>query len=1118
MATYYVAQLNGNDANDGLSLGYPFKSLHYAFNQLEAGDTLYMRGGYDFREMGSSSTGISVSSINGTSGSHITVTNYNNESVTLDCQDLTANSQRIGLNMDGCDYWDITGLNIKGVTDSPPEEYDYPGPGMEIVDCTNITFTLCSVHDCANGFITYQGDEIHYINCDSYQNADTKDGGDLANGFYTRVTDGSSIYYEGCKAWLNSDDGWDCFVSGTTMGDGFILWNNCWAFENGHWGAITGNGAGFKSGKTTAEATGGVQRVFTNCLSINNDGIGFDESQDQTDGYSIPHTIFNCISAGNGDVAFNFRDDEGASSSEHVDIIRNCISYDESLSWTGFGNNTVDHNSWQDSISFSSADFVSVDYSELHTARKASGDLPDIGLFQLVDDTGELYQAGVNVSLTNDGRGNPYLNPPSIEAFEYGSSTFIPVTSITVTGAGSATTITVDNGTLQMEAAILPVNATNQTVAWYKTNGTGEAVISSSGLLTAISDGIVVPRAVATDGSGVYDEIDITISNQAANIYVTSIVVSDLGGGVITINQGTLQMSATVYPFNATVKTYTWSVVAGTGTASISAGGLLTAITDGTVTARATATDGSAIAGDKEITISNQTTSYSSLLDGIVSYWPLDELSGTFYDRVGVNHLDHIIGVEHDVNTGNGQGALFIVEDDSANYYGSGINPSQGASLALWCKFDVLPSSTLNDQYLFRLTCSGSPYETFAVKLRDIDSKFRFLVNDEDDNQLNVVTSGAAVTGLLYHVVCVAEVGAAIRIYINNVRTNSGEGNLAAALHLTDEQVCIGNGYAGDIRAAGAGINKVHFWNRPLTDAEVDDLFGGLVWPFLVTIPVTSITVTGAGSATTITTNEGTLQMSAAVLPVDATDDSVTWSVIAGTGLGTIDSSGLLTADINGTVTVRAAANDGSGIYGEIVITFSNQDIVYKNIAPIGWHVPIQTDFETLVSYIGGYTHGGDLKETGTDSWLTPNTGATNTTGFTAKGSGYRGGSDGVFYYLKRFLFLQSSTALVNKAQGLSLNNTTGDASYAQDAEGFNSGYPICCIKDSASLTHGQTSTVTDIDGNVYPTICIGTQEWMAVNLKVTRYNDGTLIPEITGNAAWVALTTGGRCWYNNTE
>lgn len=60
--------------------------------------------------------------------------------------------------------------------------------------------------------------------------------------------------------------------------------------------------------------------------------------------------------------------------------------------------------------------------------------------------------------------------------------------------------------------------------------------------------------------------------------------------------------------------------------------------------------------------------------------------------------------------------------------------------------------------------------------------------------------------------------------------------------------------------------------------------------------------------------------------------------------------------------------------------------------------------------------------------------------------------------------------------------------------------------------------TMTDIDGNVYKTITIGNQTWMAENLRTTKYNDGTTIPNITDNTAWKVLTTGAYCTYNNSS
>lgn len=58
--------------------------------------------------------------------------------------------------------------------------------------------------------------------------------------------------------------------------------------------------------------------------------------------------------------------------------------------------------------------------------------------------------------------------------------------------------------------------------------------------------------------------------------------------------------------------------------------------------------------------------------------------------------------------------------------------------------------------------------------------------------------------------------------------------------------------------------------------------------------------------------------------------------------------------------------------------------------------------------------------------------------------------------------------------------------------------------------------TITDIDGNVYNTVQIGTQCWMAENLKTTTYSNNTSIPNITNANEWLNLSTGAYVWYDN--
>ncbi len=71
------------------------------------------------------------------------------------------------------------------------------------------------------------------------------------------------------------------------------------------------------------------------------------------------------------------------------------------------------------------------------------------------------------------------------------------------------------------------------------------------------------------------------------------------------------------------------------------------------------------------------------------------------------------------------------------------------------------------------------------------------------------------------------------------------------------------------------------------------------------------------------------------------------------------------------------------------------------------------------------------------------------------------------------------------------------------------------CKKDNNNSS-SPSNTITDVDGNVYHFVVIGTQTWMVENLSTTHYNDGTPIPNVTNPAVRDTLKTAAYFWYND--
>lgn len=177
--------------------------------------------------------------------------------------------------------------------------------------------------------------------------------------------------------------------------------------------------------------------------------------------------------------------------------------------------------------------------------------------------------------------------------------------------------------------------------------------------------------------------------------------------------------------------------------------------------------------------------------------------------------------------------------------------------------------------------------------------------------------------------------------------------------------------------------------------------------------------------------------------------------------------------------------------YGLLYNWYAATDI--RNICAEGWSVPDEAKALILTAYIGGTYAGGELKEIGLVHWITPNVAATNSTKFNARGSGVRYASVS-FNNLGESWVVWLTDVFIGFpgiAESLQVNNFS-DQVHPSGSGGIyfykEDGLAIRPVKDSTTLTHGQTGTYTGNDGKIYRTICIGTQEWLADNLAETKY------------------------------
>jgi uncharacterized protein (TIGR02145 family) len=117
-----------------------------------------------------------------------------------------------------------------------------------------------------------------------------------------------------------------------------------------------------------------------------------------------------------------------------------------------------------------------------------------------------------------------------------------------------------------------------------------------------------------------------------------------------------------------------------------------------------------------------------------------------------------------------------------------------------------------------------------------------------------------------------------------------------------------------------------------------------------------------------------------------------------------------------------------------------------KNICPTGWHVPTDTEWTTLTDYLLGLSVAGGKMKSTSSLWNSPNTGADNTSGFSALPGGFRS-FDGSFFSIRGTAFFWSATELVGiGAWNRSLNSSVGGVSRSPSPKSV--GASVRCLRD----------------------------------------------------------------------
>lgn len=390
--TYYVAA-DGDDANSG-SIEQPFASIMRAQEAVEPGDTVYIRGG-TYRILESQIAAkrriwahVIQLDKSGTEGNPINYWAFEDEQPVFDFSAVKPRRMRVHAFSVSGSWLHLRGIEVVGVQVTIPthtQSICFANDGSHNI------YERLSMHDgMAIGIYSVRGSDNLFLNCDAYRNHDSfSEGGRGGNtdGFGCHPTKGGTgNVFRGCRAWFNSDDGFDCISASES-----VTFENCWAFNNGYSSEFKslGDGNGFKAGgygslRPIRLPKPIPRHVTKDCIAVHNKSSGFYANHHIGGGDWLGNAAYR-----NG-TNFNMlcrKSDNVTDVPGYGHVLRDNISYRSRRLISNLNREQceVANNSFDSDVQITESDFMSLDESQLTQPRKPNGDLPEITFLRLVD-------------------------------------------------------------------------------------------------------------------------------------------------------------------------------------------------------------------------------------------------------------------------------------------------------------------------------------------------------------------------------------------------------------------------------------------------------------------------------------------------------------------------------------------------------------------------------------------------------------------------------------------------------------------------------------------------------------------------------------------------------------